>query len=168
MARKKDSDQKDPKRQGEKSVSRRDFVKAGAAASVGAGAAVLTTSGTALTQVSPTEAVRWTYEADIVVIGAGCTGLPAAIRARDLGASVIVIDQNFDPGGKMLHSGGQISLGGGDPLQLRDIKGEGDKEGFVTAPRQHTVAELTEDTDFLLGPHRLVGDGRRGPGPLPL
>jgi len=153
MARKKDSDQKDPKRQGEKSVSRRDFVKAGAAASVGAGAAVLTTSGTALTQVSPTDAVRWTYEADIVVIGAGCTGLPAAIRARDLGASVIVIDQNFDPGGKMLHSGGQISLGGGDPLQLRDIKGEGDKEGFVTAPRQQTVAELTEDTDFLFRDH---------------
>ena len=50
--------------------------------------------------------------------------MPAAIRARDLGASVIVIDQNFDPGGKMLHSGGQISLGGGDPLQLRDIAGE--------------------------------------------
>src|SRR5438132_2536991 len=134
-----------------KAVSRRDFVKSGAAA--GVGAAVLSTSGTALAQVSPVNAIRWNYAADIVIIGGGCTGLPAAIRARDLGASVIIVDQNFDPGGKMLHSGGQISLGGGDPLQVRDIEGKGDAEGFVTAPRQHSIAELTEDTDFLFRDH---------------
>ena len=157
MAKKPDSDQKERKLQGEKAVSRRDFVKTGAVAGVGAaagvGATVLSTSGTALSQVSPADAIQWNYEADIVVIGAGCTGLPAAIRARDLGASVIVVDQNFDPGGKMLHSGAQVSLGGGDPLQLRDIAGESDKEGFVTAPRQHTVEELTEDADFLFRDH---------------
>src|SRR5215470_3605041 len=133
--------EKDPKRRGEKSVSRRDFVKSGAAA--GVGAAVLTTSGTALAQVSPVNAIRWNYEADVVVIGAGCTGLPAAIRARDLGASVIIVDQNFDVGGKMLHSGGEVSLGGGDPIQLRDIAGETDREGFVTAAPLFKVAELT-------------------------
>ena len=137
-------------RKPQKAVSRRDFVKSGAAAGAGA-AAVFSTSGTALSQVSPAQAVQWHYEADVVVIGAGCTGLPAAIRARDLGASVIVVDQNFDIGGKMLHSGGQISLGGGDPLQLRDIKGESDREGFVTAPTRHSVEELTEDPDFLSG-----------------
>jgi hypothetical protein len=157
MARKADTDRKDSKPHGEKSVSRRDFVKAGAVAGVGAaagvGTTVLSTSGTALSQVSPADAIQWHYEADVVVIGAGCTGLPAAIRARDLGASVIVVDQNFDPGGKMLHSGAQVSFGGGDPLQLRDIAGETDKEGFVTAPRQHTVAELTEDADFLFRDH---------------
>src|SRR5688572_397505 len=53
----------------------------------------------------------------------------------------------------MLHSGSQVSLGGGDPLQLRDIKGESDKEGFVTAPRQQSVEELTEDPDFLFRDH---------------
>src|SRR5712692_8451753 len=145
MAKKRDSDRKDRKLQGEKTLNRRDFVKGGAA---GMGAAVLSTSGTALAQVSPVNAIRWTYEADVVIIGGGCTGLPAAIRARDLGASVIVVDQNFDPGGKMLHSGGQVSFGGGDPVQLRDIKGESDKEGFVTAPRRQSVEELTEDPDF--------------------
>src|SRR5207248_5831513 len=103
MAKKRDSEQKDRKLQSEKAVSRRDFVKKGAA---GVSAAVLSTSGTALAQVSPRQAVQWTYEADIVIIGGGCTGLPAAIRARDLGSSVIVVDQNFDLGGKMLHSGG--------------------------------------------------------------
>jgi hypothetical protein len=147
MARKRDTRQKLRSRQSERSVSRRDFVRTGAAA--GVGAAVLSTSGTALAQVSPADAIKWHYEADIVIIGAGCTGLPAAIRARDLGASVIVVDQNFDCGGKMVHSGGLVSLGGGDALQQRDIAGERDAEGFVTAPRQQTVEELTEDADLL-------------------
>src|SRR4029079_18537358 len=136
MAKKRDSDQKDRKLQGEKAVSRRDFVKKGAA---GVSAAVLSTSGTALAQVSPAQAIQWNYEADIVIIGGGCTGLPAAIRARDLGASVIVVDQNFDLGGKMLHSGGQVSFGGGDPLQLRDIAGENDRGGLLTEPTKQTM-----------------------------
>src|SRR5688572_32127371 len=142
------SDKKrDSKVQRDKSISRRDFVAKGASA--GIGASVLSMSAAACTP-SQADTIRWDYEADIVIIGAGCTGLPAAIRARDLGASVIVVDQNFDCGGKMLHSGAQVSFGGGDPLQIRDIKGESDAEGFVTAPRQDSVEELTEDTDFRL------------------
>jgi len=154
MAKKRDIDRKNRKNQGQKAVSRRDFVKSGAAAGVGGAAAVFSSSGTALAQgVSPADAIRWDYEADVVIIGGGCTGLPAAIRARDLGASVIVVDQNFDLGGKMLHSGGQVSFGGGDPLQQRDIKGERDAEGFVTVPPQHSIEELTEDADFLFRDH---------------
>src|SRR5258705_13634714 len=129
MAKKGDSDKKEPKLKDKKAVSRRDFVKKGA---TGVGAAVLSMSGTALAQVSPAQAIQWTYEADVVIIGAGCMGLPAAIRARDLGASVIIVDQNFDPGGKMLHSGGQISLCGGGSPPLKDIAGEGGREGVVT------------------------------------
>src|SRR5438046_8169013 len=150
MAKKRDSDPKDRKLQNEKAGSRRDFVKKGAA---GVSAAVLSTSGTALAQVSPAQAIQWNYEADIVIIGGGCTGLPAAIRARDLGASVIVIDQNFDLGGKMLHSGGQVSFGGGEPLKVRAIAGENEREGFVTEPRRQSVEELTEDPDLLFRDH---------------
>jgi hypothetical protein len=150
MARKHDSDANEGKLQNKQSVSRRDFVRTGAAAGVGA---VLSMSGTSLAQVSPADTIQWNYEADVVIIGGGCVGLPAAIRARDLGASVIIVDQNFDPGGKMLHSGSLVSLGGGDPLQLRDIAGESDKEGFVTAKPKHTAAELTEDPDFLFRDH---------------
>jgi hypothetical protein len=154
MASKRDIDRQTRKTRGEKAVSRRDFVKGGAAAGVGGAAAVLSSSGTALAQgVSPADAIRWDYEADVVIIGGGCTGLPAAIRARDLGASVIVVDQNFDLGGKMLHSGGQVSFGGNDPLQQRDIKGERDPEGFVTVPRLHSIEELTEDPDVLFRDH---------------
>jgi hypothetical protein len=136
--------------QREKAISRRDFVAKGAGAGIGA---TVLSSGNAWAQGSAADAIRWDYEADVVIIGAGCTGLPAAIRARDLGASVIVVDQNFDVGGKMLHSGSQVSLGGGDPLQLRDIKGERDKEGFITAPPVHSAEELTEDPDFLFRDH---------------
>src|SRR4029434_7428016 len=102
MAKTRDSARKDRKPRREKAVSRRDFVKTGAAASVGVGATVLSTSGTALAQGAPLNAITWHYEADVVVIGGGCTGLPAAIRARDLGATVIVVDQNFDPARKRL------------------------------------------------------------------
>src|SRR3989475_10179241 len=134
MARKRDSDPEDRKLQGEKAVSRRDFVKKGAA---GVGAAVLSTSGTALAQVSPVNAIQWNYEADVVIIGGGCTGLPAAIRARDLGASVIIVDQNFDLGGKMLHSGGAVFLCGGGPPPFRGNVGGDDRGGIVpTAPAQ--------------------------------
>src|SRR2546426_4283256 len=115
MARKPDGDQKDQKLQGKKAVSRRDFVKSGAA---GVGAAVLSTSGTALAQVSPVDAIKWNYEADIVIIGGGCTGLPPALWGRGLGASVVVIGQNFDLGGKMLDSGGQGLVCGGGSLPV--------------------------------------------------
>src|SRR6266516_3421789 len=125
----KDSDRKHRNLQGKKAVSRRAFVKSGAA---GVGAAVLSTSGTALAQVSPVTAIPWNYEADIIVLGAGATGLPAAIRARDLGASVIVVDQNFDIGGTMIHSNGNVSLGAGDAIQLRDLAGKKDPEGLIT------------------------------------
>lgn len=80
-------------------------------------------------------------------------GIPSAIRARDLGNDVMIIDQNFDLGGKMLHSGSLISLGGGDPLQLRDIAGESDKDGFIKVGKLHTEAELTEDPDHLFRDH---------------
>jgi glycine/D-amino acid oxidase-like deaminating enzyme len=126
-------------------LSRREFVKAGATA--GVGVTLLSTPATAAAQPAP--AIAWDYEADVVVVGGGAVGLSSAIRARDLGATVIVVDQNFDVGGKMLHSGAWVSLGGGDPLQLRDIAGQSDKEGFVTAPPLHRAEELREDPDLL-------------------
>ena len=48
--------------------------------------------------------------ADVVVIGAGATGLPAAIAARDAGASVLVVEANYDIGGHAILSGGNVPL----------------------------------------------------------
>ena len=100
-------------------------------------------------QGTAADGIKWDYEVDLVVIGSGASGLPCAIRARDAGLRVLVVDQNFDVGGKMLHSGGQVSLGGGDPCQLRDIAGEADKEGFIKVAPLHKPEDMTEDVDFL-------------------
>ncbi len=145
MAEKRDDRQNDPKAQNKNGLSRRDFVKKGAVA--GLGAAVLFEPGEA--QVPTTEGIAWDYEVDVVIAGGGCAGLAAAIRARDLGATVLVVDQNFDPGGRMLHSGAFLSLGGGDPVQQRDMKGEGDKEGFVTVDPLEEPEELDDSVDLL-------------------
>jgi succinate dehydrogenase/fumarate reductase flavoprotein subunit len=61
----------------------------------------------------------WDLEADVVVIGAGATGLPAAIKALDEGASVIVVDANYDVGGHAILSGGNVPLGGGTSAQSK-------------------------------------------------
>ena len=148
MARKRDTGRKESKLRKEKSVSRRDFFKGGAAAG---GAAVL--SGGALAQESNAGAqrVQWNYEADVIVLGSGCVGLHAAVRARDLGASVLVLEQNFDVGGKLVHSGGWTSLGGGDPIQERD-RTAADPQGLgVTAP-------LIKPQDLEDDPDRLFRD----------
>jgi hypothetical protein len=135
-------------------LSRRDFVKSGAGEGLAA-AALLTADGSlrGATAAEPVEAnppqEEWDYEADVVIAGAGCAGLTAAIRARDLGASVLIVDQNYDVGGRMLHSGAFISLGGGDPVQVRDINGEKDAEGFITVDPVAEPEELDDDVELL-------------------
>ncbi len=149
MASKHKDERRNPGRRDESGVSRRDFVKSGAAAGIGA-AALLDSEGAPAQQASTgAAAVQWDYETDVVIAGGGCAGLTAAIRARDLGASVLVIDQNFDLGGRMLHSGSFISLGGGDPIQQRDMKGESDADGYVSVPPLESPDELDDDIDLL-------------------
>ena len=63
--------------------------------------------------------IRWDFTADVVVIGAGVAGLPAAITARDNGASVIIVDENYDIGGRGMLSGGRVQVGGGHALQQK-------------------------------------------------
>jgi succinate dehydrogenase/fumarate reductase flavoprotein subunit len=61
----------------------------------------------------------WDHEADIVVIGSGATGLPAAIVAREAGASVIVVEAQNHIGGHAITSGGNLPLGGGTSYQKK-------------------------------------------------
>src|SRR5438128_12246188 len=100
--------------QDQTAATRGDFVKAGAAA--GLGAAILSAPGNAQAQRAPAD-IRWDYEADVIVCGSGGTGIVAAKRAHDLGADVLVLEQNFDIGGKWSHNGGQSSFGGGAHIQ---------------------------------------------------
>ena len=61
----------------------------------------------------------WDLEADVVIIGAGATGLPAAVKAIDTGASTVVVEANYDVGGHAILSGGNIPLGGGTSAQRK-------------------------------------------------
>ncbi|MET0768460.1 MAG: FAD-dependent oxidoreductase [Solirubrobacteraceae bacterium] len=43
---------------------------------------------------------------DVLVIGGGIAGLAAALRAAELGADVVLCDEDVEPGGALLHEGG--------------------------------------------------------------
>ena len=96
-------------------VSRRNFIKTTA---TGVGAAALAGLGVEAAQAEARPA-RWDKEADVIIIGAGATGLPAAIQAAEGGASVILIEANTDVGGHAILSGGNIALGGGTSRQKK-------------------------------------------------
>src|SRR3989475_3407521 len=98
-------------------VRRRKFIKDSAA--LGVGVTALSGAGVSETSAAPQSRIRWDHTADVVIVGAGASGLPAAIMAREQGASVIVIDSNHDIGGHAMLSGGRIPLGGGTRLQKK-------------------------------------------------
>ena len=70
---------------GKAEVNRRNFLARGAAAGVGAVAIAGAGAQEAAAQ-NGNGGIKWDYVADVVVIGAGVAGLPAAITARDHGA----------------------------------------------------------------------------------
>ncbi len=105
------------KKQPSSNLSRRDFVKT-TATGLGATALAGVTAAPAESAAGDSpDPKHWDREADIVIIGAGATGLPAAIEAIENGASVIVVDANIDVGGHAIISGGNIALGGGTSRQ---------------------------------------------------
>ena len=95
-----------------KDFSRREAIKAALAA---AGAGVLGAAGAEAAQTPRT----WDKSADVVIVGAGATGIPAAIEAAQNGASVIIVEQNYDIGGHAIQSGCRVALGGGTSMQKK-------------------------------------------------
>jgi flavocytochrome c len=96
-------------------VPRRAFIQKAAA---GLGAAALGGIGAKETPAAKLDR-HWDLATDVVVVGAGAAGLPAAISAAEAGASVVVVEQNHDIGGHGIESGGNIALGGGTSLQKK-------------------------------------------------
>src|SRR3979490_383497 len=92
-------------------VKRRDFLATGAAA----GAVAIGAMQAHPAQAA--EAIAWDREVDVVVIGAGAGGLVAGIAAREKGASVLIVEKNFDIGGRAMMSYGGLYIGGGNRLQ---------------------------------------------------
>jgi urocanate reductase len=106
----------DEKKKATKDLSRRDFVKT---TTVGLGATALAGVGRMGTEARQAAPRQWDKEADVVVVGAGATGLPASIEAAQTGVSVILIEQNYDIGGHAIQSGANLALGGGTSLQRK-------------------------------------------------
>jgi urocanate reductase len=92
-------------------LSRRDFVTKTAA--VGASAAVLSPGQAHAQEVDR----QWHYTAEFISIGAGVSGLAAAVSALEHSASVLLVDENIDIGGHGMVSGGIVHLGGGHSVQ---------------------------------------------------
>jgi succinate dehydrogenase/fumarate reductase flavoprotein subunit len=96
-------------------INRRDLlVRGGATAAAVTGG--LASAATAQTQQTP---AQWDHEADVVVIGSGAAGLPAAIVAKEAGSSVIVVEAQPHVGGHARCSGGNLPLGGGTSIQKK-------------------------------------------------
>jgi succinate dehydrogenase/fumarate reductase flavoprotein subunit len=93
-------------------VNRRDVLLRG-----GATAAALA-SGAAAGEAQA-QTIEWHQTADVVVIGSGACGLPAAIVAKEAGASVIVVEAQPHVGGHARVSGGNMPLGGGTSIQKK-------------------------------------------------
>ncbi len=102
----------------EKKINRRDFLKNTA---VVAGAGVVAAGGVGFFKATPAAAAvipdKWDMEADVIVVGSGPTGLPAAIAAVEKGASVIVLEQLKEVGGCGVINGGILHIGGGTRVQ---------------------------------------------------
>jgi len=125
-------------------VSRRAFLSSGAA-----GAVALAGAGAPEAKAQGTAPLRWDRTADVVVIGAGVAGLPAAITARDLGASVIVVDENYDIGGRGILSGGRVHLGGGHALQQKAGIKDSPDQVFADWTRHDTADARFSDRDLV-------------------
>src|SRR5712691_1909071 len=124
-------------------VSRRAFLSTGAAGAVLAAGSLPEANA----QGAPQR--KWDRSADVVVIGAGVAGLPAAITTRDHGASVIVVDENYDIGGRGILSGGRVHLGGGHALQQKaGIKDSADQV-FADWTRHDTADARYSDRDLV-------------------
>ena len=52
---------------------------------------------------------RWDRVADVVVVGGGNAGLPAAIVAHDSGADTVIVESNEFLGGQIIYDNGQVA-----------------------------------------------------------
>jgi len=93
--------------------ARREFLRTAAATGTAMAA------GSLVPEARPAIPAKWDKEADVVVVGAGAVGLPAAIEAVENKASVILVEANKDVGGHAILSGGNVPLGGGTSAQKK-------------------------------------------------
>ena len=100
-------------------LSRRDFLRGAALSAAGLAASGILGPNAAIAQDTDGKDIHWDYEADVVVIGSGGAGLPAALKAMEDGASVLLVEANWDVGGHCAVSGGNLHSGCGTAIQKK-------------------------------------------------
>jgi flavocytochrome c len=99
-----------------KMLTRRSFITRAAAGAAGAGAAAFMRFSTREAKASRPPG-KWDREADVIVVGSGPAGLPAAVAAVEKGARVLLLEQNSEVGGNGIINGGILSIGGSTRIQ---------------------------------------------------
>lgn len=84
-----------------KTMNRRNMFKSGLAA-----ATLVGTSGIAIASPKEEKAPIAQEQFDVVIVGAGCGGLTAAINAADAGAKVAILEKMNMPFGNTIYAGG--------------------------------------------------------------
>ncbi len=131
-------------------VSRRSFLKGAAVGTVAvAGVGALAGCGAAASSNLPE---KWDKEADVVILGAGGTGIVAAIEAANAGASVIVLEKAAVEGGTTSLSGAIIQAAGTDAQKAWGVQGDTPErhyQYYITAgegqPNPELVKLLTDN-----------------------
>ena len=96
-------------------VTRREFIKSGAAATAAVAAGGLLASTAATPAMAAGVPDKWDKEYDIVVVGTGHAGLAAAITAFDAGAKVVILEKM-----PQKYEGGNSKVSGNMWFTLKD------------------------------------------------
>lgn len=81
-----------------------------------------------------TQPLEIAIQPDVIVVGAGMAGLVAGVHAAELGANVLVLEQNYRVGGSANTAGGSISGAGYKLQQAAGIEDSADAfyNDFIT------------------------------------
>lgn len=101
---------------GNETITRRGFLSAAAAAGVAMGAAGAMTGTALATEVNEfgletPATVEETLDCDVVVVGAGISGLAATVQAAQLGLNTLCIEAASYPGGNGIGTEGILAIG---------------------------------------------------------
>ncbi len=130
-------------------VTRRQFLRGTAAGALGIAAGSLLQPGLVQAEAVAPEEISWDYEADVVVIGSGGAGLPAALKAMEDGASVIVVEAGWDVGGHCAVSGGNLHSGCGTEIQKKYGIEDSADQYYADHTQGETLATRYNDREYV-------------------